>query len=310
MIAPEPAQSQPASRPQQPELKLPKLRLETLCGELATWQSFWECFREAVHENDGLSKTEKFHYLKSFLSGVAMSAVQGLQATEACYDNAVEILQRRFGDTGKLEQEHLSQSRSLPQVSSSGDVSSLRRMFDHVQTHIRGLLGLGISPSTYSAMLCDILTPLPRDMAVDFHRQASRTSRGNTAANGSSSTSSLTVMAAGMEGRLSELLKSMLVETESREWCKQDAPPKEIKNRTGAFITHQPSKTSSATELHSQQEGEQCFFCGDVGHWTADCGAPLKREDRQASKSQEVFSLHEVGAAGKRVLEKDKLQEL
>lgn len=48
--------------------------------------------------------------------------------------------------------------------------SDLCHMFDHMQVHMRGLCGLGISPSTYSAMLCDtILTAWPKDMVVHFH---------------------------------------------------------------------------------------------------------------------------------------------
>ncbi|KAH6946129.1 hypothetical protein HPB50_011767 [Hyalomma asiaticum] len=54
----EPVQSQPAGRPQRPALKMPKLWLETFGGELATWQSFRECFKDAMHENEGLSKTK------------------------------------------------------------------------------------------------------------------------------------------------------------------------------------------------------------------------------------------------------------
>ncbi|XP_037522004.1 uncharacterized protein LOC119399261 [Rhipicephalus sanguineus] len=82
----------PPSQTHHHGVKLPKLRLEPFNGELSAWQAFWECYRKAVHENEGLSKTEKFQYLRSLLTGPAMTAIRGLQATEACYEDAIEIL--------------------------------------------------------------------------------------------------------------------------------------------------------------------------------------------------------------------------
>lgn len=47
---------QPPAQSRQQGVKLPKLRLEPFNGELSAWQAFWECYRKAVHDNEGLSK--------------------------------------------------------------------------------------------------------------------------------------------------------------------------------------------------------------------------------------------------------------
>lgn len=61
-------------RAAQTHVKLPKLELQRFSGASTEWQSFWEQFERAVHENDTLSDSEKFLYLRSSLSGKAASA--------------------------------------------------------------------------------------------------------------------------------------------------------------------------------------------------------------------------------------------
>ncbi|XP_064482856.1 uncharacterized protein LOC135395689 [Ornithodoros turicata] len=99
-------------------IRLPKLQLVRFRGELAMWGSVWEQFKGAVHENDSLTKAEKFYYLRSLLDGPAATAISGLQATEECYADAIEVLTVRFGDKRRIEREHLSRLRTLPYVKS------------------------------------------------------------------------------------------------------------------------------------------------------------------------------------------------
>ncbi|XP_077523492.1 uncharacterized protein LOC144134453 [Amblyomma americanum] len=157
-------------------VKLPTLQLQTFNGELRQWRGFWEHFKEAVDENGNLTKGEKFPFLKGLLSGAAASSIAGLQATGECYDDVVNILSKRFGDTRQIIQEHLAQLRSLPSVTSSDDVRGLRKLVDHVQCHVRGLNGLKVSSTTYSAMMVDILLKaLPADIVVGYYKRLANT---------------------------------------------------------------------------------------------------------------------------------------
>ncbi|KAH7975503.1 hypothetical protein HPB52_002331 [Rhipicephalus sanguineus] len=47
-------------RAAQTNVKLPKLELKRFSGALTEWQSVWEQFERAVHENDTLSDSDKF----------------------------------------------------------------------------------------------------------------------------------------------------------------------------------------------------------------------------------------------------------
>ena len=87
--------------------KLPKHELKKFYGSVHHWQSFWDAFKNAVHENTQLSEIDKFTYLKGLLEGEASIAVAGLSLTEANYGAAVEILSKRFGDEQKIISSHM-----------------------------------------------------------------------------------------------------------------------------------------------------------------------------------------------------------
>ncbi|KAK3737886.1 hypothetical protein QZH41_012856, partial [Actinostola sp. cb2023] len=78
--------------------KLPKLIIKRFKGEATEWQSFWDSFKSAVHDNASLSGIDKFNYLKSLVEGSAETTIAGLQLTEANYQAAINLLQRRYGD--------------------------------------------------------------------------------------------------------------------------------------------------------------------------------------------------------------------
>ncbi|XP_040072261.1 uncharacterized protein LOC120844516 [Ixodes scapularis] len=115
-------------------VKLPKLRLQTFNGDIGEWQNFWEQFSSSIHDNESVPRCQKFHYLRTLVTGPAAAAIAGLQAIDACYDDAIEILSGRFGGRRRIEQVHLAKLRTLPSVSSSNDTRGLRRMYDHIQT--------------------------------------------------------------------------------------------------------------------------------------------------------------------------------
>ena len=65
--------------------RLPKLALPIFMGNLLKWQTFWDTFQTAIHNNSGLSDVQKFTYLKAQLSGDAANSIDGLPLTESNY---------------------------------------------------------------------------------------------------------------------------------------------------------------------------------------------------------------------------------
>lgn len=119
-------------------VKPPKLQLPTFDDRLSSLQPFWECFKKSVHESKGQLKTERLYFWKMLLTGAAVISIKGLQATEGCYEDTIEILLRWFGDKRRIEQELLVRLRSLPYANLSKDVQGLCLLCGHAQSHIRG----------------------------------------------------------------------------------------------------------------------------------------------------------------------------
>lgn len=56
--------------------RLPKIDLPKFDGSYNEWFPFHDTFCSLIHENDDISRIQKFHYLKSCLSGEAKNILQ------------------------------------------------------------------------------------------------------------------------------------------------------------------------------------------------------------------------------------------
>ena len=70
------ASSQPSS---QPVIKLPKITVPTVNGNILNWTSFWEQFEVTVHSKNNLQDVEKLVYLKDAVkNSPARHVIEGL----------------------------------------------------------------------------------------------------------------------------------------------------------------------------------------------------------------------------------------
>lgn len=60
----------------------------------------------------------------------------GLPTTETCYNDAVDMLQKRFIDKTRQEQEFFATLHYLTPVRASGDTRALWQLYDHVLVNI------------------------------------------------------------------------------------------------------------------------------------------------------------------------------
>lgn len=63
-------------------VKLPKLVRLKFSGEMSEWQGFWSQYEMTINSTKSLDKTDKFSYLKSFITGT----VAGLAVSHDNYD--------------------------------------------------------------------------------------------------------------------------------------------------------------------------------------------------------------------------------
>ena len=94
--------------------RLPKLSLPTFRGDVTRWVSFWDSYKSAIHSNSQLSKIDKFNYLQGLLEGAAARSIKRLTLTDANYDSAIELLQKRFGRPKQIVAAHMDELIKIP----------------------------------------------------------------------------------------------------------------------------------------------------------------------------------------------------
>ncbi|XP_043581667.1 uncharacterized protein LOC122567344 [Bombus pyrosoma] len=78
-------------------IKLPEIQLPTFDGAIENWHSFYDSFSSTIDRSDRLTPVQKFHYLRSSLTGKAARSIQSLDVTEINYPIAIDLLKDKFG---------------------------------------------------------------------------------------------------------------------------------------------------------------------------------------------------------------------
>lgn len=152
-------------------IKLPKLSIPMFYGDSSQWLNFWNSFESAIHNNDSLSKIDKFNYLRAHLGSIAASTIEGFSLSNQNYDIVIALLTERFGKRDILINSHLNNLLNIPPLRNSNDLIRFRTIVDKCQTQIRSLESLGVVSSTYGSILCPILLKLlPSDLVLAFNK--------------------------------------------------------------------------------------------------------------------------------------------
>ncbi|GFV86330.1 uncharacterized protein TNCV_1468931 [Trichonephila clavipes] len=125
-------------------INLPKLHINKYSGNYSEWLDFYNLFESSIHNNNRLSKVDKFNYLKSYLCGNALACINGFPISDDNYDRALDLLKDRFGNKNMLINAHLSNLLNLTPVRNSTDIVGLRNLYDRAETQIRSLESLGV----------------------------------------------------------------------------------------------------------------------------------------------------------------------
>lgn len=155
-------------------VKLPKITLPRFNGNLMRWTAFWDSYHSAIHTSRQLSDVDKFNYLRSLLDNTAYEAIAGLALSAANYQEAIEVLKKRFGNRQLIISRHMESLLSVTAISSDHQLMDLRRLYDQSETNIRSLKALGVEPASYGTMLSSVLlTKLPPELRLIVSRKIS-----------------------------------------------------------------------------------------------------------------------------------------
>ena len=249
----------------QAKAKLPKLILPKFRGDVTSWTGFWDSYKSAVHDNESLSKIDKFNYLKSLLEGPASRAIQGLTLSILNYDSAVEILEERFGKPQQIISAHMDEILKV-QPSTSDHPASLRFMYDKLSVHVRGLSSLGVSSDQYGSLLIQIvMSKLPNAIRLEIARKA---------------TSDV--------WKIEDLLDTIKKEIEAREASESvnvSEDKRKPPNHTQQQKNSRPSPTASTLFSKQDQWNKttqiRCVYCNDL-HYSSSCNKVTNPNDRRS----------------------------
>ena len=153
-------------------VKLPKLAIRPFNGDITNWTTFWDSFESAIDSSPGLTDIDKFNYLKSLLEKSAAEAISGLTLTADNYRDAVSILKRRFGNKQQIVSKHMDILLNLEAVSSQHNLKGLRRLYDVVESQVRGLKSLRVDSSSYGSLLSSmLLQKIPPELRLVLSRE-------------------------------------------------------------------------------------------------------------------------------------------
>ena len=108
------------------------------------------------------------NYLRAKLEGEAEEVISGLTLTNANYEEAIKLLQKRFGQSEIVINAHYTKLMDLP--ASSSHTSALRTSYDSIEKHLRSLQALGEDVNT-KMLVSLIMTKLPKDVITHLTDQ-------------------------------------------------------------------------------------------------------------------------------------------
>ena len=239
-----------------PHVRLPKLTIKKFNGDLTKWVTFWDTFNSSIHTNPTLSNVDKFSYLTSLLESTAAESIAGLSLTSSNYDEAIATLKRRFGNFQLIINQHMEALLNIASMTSHHDTRGLRKLYDKVESHVRGLRSLGVSAESYGGLLTSVLVnKLPLEIRLILSR-----------------------VLTGERWELDRVMKLFEEEVNARERAVMPNSP--------AVQRRVQSKQSTAAALVagssvSLNTGVTCSYCGQ-GHPSVSCNSvtdvPARKE--------------------------------
>ncbi|KAL9976929.1 hypothetical protein ACROYT_G014273 [Oculina patagonica] len=107
----------------------------------------------------------------------------GFVLTAANYEEAVQVLKKRYGKEKAIQQAHINDMLFLPRAYSDRDTTRMSRMYHRCEAHYRGLKTLGVDEETYASVVVPaVLQRLPENFGLAIMRRVLRVVYGTDVA--------------------------------------------------------------------------------------------------------------------------------
>nr|XP_049704680.1 uncharacterized protein LOC126056266 [Helicoverpa armigera] len=138
--------------PQTSSIKLPTITLPSFDGSFEQWLEFRDTYISLIHNSKTIDNIQKFHYLRSALTGSARQIIKSLQFTAENYSIAWSLLENRFNNNRLLVQNHVKALFSMQGLHKES-AFHIRKLIDNVLKNIRALKGLDEPTDQWDTLL-------------------------------------------------------------------------------------------------------------------------------------------------------------
>ncbi|XP_068697371.1 uncharacterized protein [Montipora foliosa] len=103
--------------------------------------------------------------------GGGRTSIAGLALASSNYEAAIEILKQPFGKKTAIERVHINDLLKAAPVQHDKNTTGLRKLYDTVEVHHRGLQALGVNANTYEGIAVpSVLSKLPETVRLQITR--------------------------------------------------------------------------------------------------------------------------------------------
>ena len=122
-------------------VKLPKLVVTKISGELMEWPRFWKQF-EAEIDRSEVAAVTKFSYLKQLADPKVKTAIDGLPFTTEGYQRARDILKFKYGQMSEILSAYVQNIMALPMITGSHS-RKIHEFYEKLLFNVQSLETLG-----------------------------------------------------------------------------------------------------------------------------------------------------------------------
>ncbi|XP_059047803.1 uncharacterized protein LOC131843205 [Achroia grisella] len=163
-----------------PELKLPHINIPVFTGKYSEWIPFHDLFVSLIHRNSALMDVQKLHYLKSSLSGEAATLLKHIPISEANYEDAWVILQKRYNNKRFIVTSILKRLLSQKSLSTES-AGTIKNLLDTTNECLSALNNIGVYTLSWDAILVHLtVTKLDPESIRLWEQQISLEDEGNS----------------------------------------------------------------------------------------------------------------------------------
>lgn len=134
------------------KIQLPILKLPTFSGALSEWTCFEESFQSLIETNHELSAIQKFHYLKSCLTGDASKLLTSLEISANNYNVAWNLLTDRYANKRLIIQNHIQAIYNIASIKFESS-KEIQAFLDQILINLRALKNLNLPTEHWDALL-------------------------------------------------------------------------------------------------------------------------------------------------------------